>query len=205
MRAPRAPLAAVLAALALASPAGAERARAGEPPRAAAGPLAGLFGGPFALTDHHGRPVTERSFAGKHMLVYFGYTNCPDICPADLTAIAAALDDIGALADRLHALFVTVDPARDDAAALRAFAGAIHPALLGLTGTEAQVAAAARAWRVHRRRFRVEGMAEGAYFVDHSPNAYLMGPDGGFVTLLPHGTPPERIAAVLRRRLSDGR
>ncbi len=164
--------------------------------------LPGLFGGPFALTDHNGRSVTEKSFAGRHMLVYFGYTYCPDICPTDLTSAAAALDQLGALADRLQVLFITVDPARDTTDVLRAYAMAIHPRILGLTGSEQVIAAAARAYRVHRRVFRMDGAAgPDDYLVDHSSLTYLMGQDGQFVTLFPHGSSPERIAAVLRKYL----
>ncbi|MDA0341917.1 MAG: SCO family protein [Proteobacteria bacterium] len=171
-------------------------------PTSAQRALPDLFGGPFTLVDHDGRAVSERSFAGRHMLVYFGYTFCPDVCPTDLTAIAAALDEIGPLAGKLQPLFVTVDPARDTAEVMRRYALSLHPALLGLTGTEAQVAGAAKAYRVHRRIFKVEGGDEDDYLVDHSSLTYLMGPNGQFVTMVPHGTAPERIAALLRKYLT---
>jgi cytochrome oxidase Cu insertion factor (SCO1/SenC/PrrC family) len=134
-------------------------------------------------------------------LVYFGYTYCPDICPTDLTNIASALDGVGPVADSLQPLFITVDPSRDTAEVMREYAKAIHPSLLGLTGSESQVAAAAKVYRVHRRVFRLEGAASGDYLVDHSSLAYLMGPDGKFVTMFPHGTTPERMAEVLRKYL----
>lgn len=185
---------AVILVLALAAPA----SRAAD----TAGPLATLFGGPFELVDHHGRAVTDRDFRGRHMLVYFGYTGCPDLCPVDLANISLALDELGGLADRVQPLFITVDPARDDPQTLRDYLGALHPSLLGLTGSERQVAEAARHYRVHRSRFRVEGHEADEYFVDHSTLACLMGPDGAFVTLLPHATPPERIAGILRRYLA---
>lgn len=161
-----------------------------------------LFGGPFALTDHDGRAVTDQDFAGRHMLVYFGYTYCPDVCPTDLTGMAAALDTLGPLTDKLQPLLITVDPGRDTVAVLREYAGAFHPSLLGLTGSEAEVAAVARAYRVHRRVFRLEGAAKKDYLVDHSSLAYLMGPDGKFVTMFPHGTTPERMVDVLRKYLA---
>ena len=164
--------------------------------------LPSLFGGPFSLTDETGARVGPESYAGKFMLVYFGYSYCPDICPTDLTVMAAALDRIGPLAERVQPLLISVDPERDTWRSLRDFTDAFHPALVGLTGTEAEVAAAAKAYRVHRRKFRLEGAAEGDYLVDHSTLTYLMGPDGRFVTMFPRGTPPERMAEVLRKYLS---
>ena len=164
--------------------------------------LPSLFGGPFALIDHDGQAVTDRSFAGRHMLVYFGYTHCPDICPTDLPAIAAALDEIGGLAGRLHVLFITVDPARDTPERLRHYVTAIHPSIRGLTGPKDRIAAVATAYRVHRRIFRVEGADAAEYFMNHSSIAYLMGPDGAFLTLLPHGSAPGRIAVILRKYLA---
>lgn len=169
---------------------------------ASARSLPSLFGGPFELVDHDGRTVTERDFAGRHMLIYFGYTYCPDICPTDLGNLAVALDDIGPLTAKLQPLFITVDPDRDTKAVLRDYAGAFHPTLLGLTGTQEQISVAAKAYRVHRRVYRLEGAGPKEYLVDHSSLAYLMGPDGKFVTMFPHGTPPERIAEILRKYLA---
>lgn len=168
----------------------------------AARSLPALFGGPFELVDHRGRAVTDRDFAGRHMLIYFGYTYCPDICPTDLSNLAVALDEIGPLVDKLQPLFITVDPDRDTKAVLRDYAGAFHPTLLGLTGTQEQISGVAKAYRVHRRKFRLEGAPPEDYLVDHSSLAYLMGPDGKFVTMFPHGTQPERIAEILRKYLA---
>lgn len=164
--------------------------------------LPSLFGGPFELVAHDGRTVTDRDFAGRHMLIYFGYTYCPDICPTDLTGLASALDDVGPLIDKLQPLFVTVDPDRDTRQVLRDYTEAFHPALLGLTGSQEQIAAVAKAYRVHRRKFHLEGADKDEYLVDHSSLAYLMGPDGKFVTMFPHGTPPERMAEILRKYLA---
>lgn len=163
--------------------------------------LGALFGGPFTLTGADGAPVTEADFHGKHLLIYFGYTYCPDICPTDLAGIAVALDALGPLSERVRPVFVSVDPARDTPERAADYAAAFHPSIIGLSGTEAQVAAAVRAWRVHRRKVPVEGEPDDAYMVDHSSITYLMGPDGGFETLFPHGTPPERMATVLRTYL----
>lgn len=168
----------------------------------AAQTLPTLFGGPFELTDHDGRAVTDEDFTGRHILVYFGYTYCPDVCPTDLTGIAVALDALGALANKVRPVFITVDPGRDTPTVLKEYTHAFHPALLGLTGSQAEVAAVAKAYRVHRRIFRLEGSAREDYLVDHSSLAYLMGPDGKFVTMFPHGTPPERMTEVLRKYLA---
>ncbi|WP_323795641.1 SCO family protein [Nisaea sp.] len=165
--------------------------------------LPNLFGGPFHLTDEQGRQVGPDAYAGKFMLVYFGYSYCPDICPTDLTIMAAVLDSLGESADRIQPLLISVDPSRDTPEALREFTDAFHPSLIGLTGTEAEVAAAAKVYRVHRRRFQIEGMSGDDYLVDHSTLTYLMGTDGRFLSMFPRGTTPERMAEVLRKYLSE--
>lgn len=165
--------------------------------------LPNLFGGPFHLTDEQGRQVGPDAYAGKFMLVYFGYSYCPDICPTDLTVMAAALDSLGEGADQVQPLLISVDPRRDTPEALQEFTDAFHPDLIGLTGTEAEIVAAAKAYRVHRRRFQMEGMSGDDYLVDHSTLTYLMGPDGRFLSMFPRGSTPERMAEVLRKYLSE--
>lgn len=167
------------------------------PPR---DPLATQFGGPFALTDHTGRRVTDADFRGRFMLVYFGFTRCADTCPVDLPAIAQALDLLGELVDRVAPLFVSVDPA-DAPATMAAYVANFHPRLIGLSGSEAQISAVARAYKVHRRKLTQAHHGHGEYTIDHGSLTYLMGPDGRFLTLLPHRTTPERMAAVLRKYL----
>jgi len=158
-----------------------------------------IFGGPFNLTDHLGNPRTDRDFRGRFMLVYFGYVNCLQICPTDLQTIADALDLAGKDAvRRVQPIFITVDPVRDRAAALGEFVRRFHPRLIGLAGTEAQIRAAAKAYRIHRRKVLTEVAPDG-YLMSHTPMAFLMGPGGGFVTLFPHDTKAEKMAAVLRR------
>lgn len=164
----------------------------------AADPLARRFGGAFSLVAPDGRRVTDRDLRGRFVLVTFGYTSCPDICPTDLAVMAQALEALGPPAERIQPLFVTVDPARDTPDVLRDYVASFHPRLLGLTGSEAEVAAAARAYKVHRRKvLSSPGQTEG-YLVDHSSLTYLMGPDGGFLTLFPTGTTADRMAAALR-------
>lgn len=163
-----------------------------------------LFGGPFQLIDEEGRGVGPQDYAGKFMLVYFGYSYCPDICPTDLAVMAAALDALGDGAERIQPLLISVDPGRDTPESLREFTDAFHPKLIGLTGTEAGVTAAAKAYRVHRRKFQMEGMSGDDYLVDHSTLTYLMGPDGRFVTMFPRGTTAEKMAETLRKYIGSG-
>jgi protein SCO1 len=167
----------------------------------AAPPLAGArIGGPFRLVDQDGRPRTERDFAGRWRIMYFGYTFCPDVCPTDAATIAGALKQLEAsdpaLAARIVPVFVTVDPARDTPAVLRTFVRAFHPRLVGLTGTEAEVAAVKKAYGVYGAR-RAGSTGEN-YLVDHSRQIYLMAPDGSPVALLPEDG-PDAMAAELKR------
>ncbi|AOO81003.1 hypothetical protein BHK69_11490 [Bosea vaviloviae] len=164
--------------------------------------MATQFGGPFTLTDHNGRRVSDRDFRDRFMLVYFGFTRCTDTCPVDLPVIAQALDAVGPLADKLVPLFVTVDPANDTPPVMATYVAAFHPRLIGLTGSEAEIAATAKAYKVHRRKLTQPHHGAGEYAVDHGSLIYLIGPDGRFVTLLPHNSGAERLAAILRKYLA---
>ncbi len=165
-------------------------------------PLEALFGGSFALTDHNGRAVTDRTFRGRFTLLYFGYTFCPDLCPTNLLTMADALEALGPDAAQVQPLFVTVDPARDDLPALRDYMAHFGPHFLALRGTPAQTRTVLKAWRVHRRKVPPEADADD-YLVDHATLTFLMGPDGRFRTLFPHDTRPEAMAATLRRYLAE--
>jgi protein SCO1/2 len=161
-------------------------------------PFPVAFGGPFTLVDQTGATRTDADFRGRFMLVYFGYTTCPDICPTDLQVIADALDRLGPAASRVQPVFVTVDPGRDTPAVLRDYLANFRPDLIGLTGSEAQIGAAAKAYKVHRVKVPMDGAAgHDDYLVNHSATTYLMGPDGRFVTLFPHGTGADAMAARL--------
>ncbi|AMJ59029.1 SCO family protein [Bosea sp. PAMC 26642] len=164
--------------------------------------LATRFGGPFTLTDHTGRRVSDRDFQGRFMLVYFGFTRCTDTCPIDLPTIAQALDAVGPAADKLVPLFITVDPGNDTPPVLAAYVAAFHPRLIGLTGSEAEIAEVARAYKVHRRKLTQPHHGASEYAVDHGSLTYLMGTDGRFVTLLPHNSGAGRLAAILRKYLA---
>jgi protein SCO1/2 len=154
-----------------------------------------LIGGPFALVDHTGRAVTEKDFAGKPMLVYFGYTSCPDVCPTELQNMSLALDALGEAAEEIQPVFITVDPARDTVPVLADYVKHFGPGFVGLTGSEEQVSAAAKAYRVYYARGAGDDVA---YLMDHSSFVYLMGPDGDYLTHFAPNTPPEEMAQRIR-------
>lgn len=156
-------------------------------------------GGPFTLTDDHGHAVTDASYRGRWMLVYFGYTFCPDVCPTELQTIATALDKLGKQADQVAPLFVTVDPGRDTPAALASYVKLFDDRLIGLTGTPAQIAAVAQAYRVYYAK--VPSKDPGNYLMDHSSFMYLMGPDGQFRALFRQGTSAQALADGIRARM----
>jgi protein SCO1/2 len=160
----------------------------------------GAIGGPFTLTDHTGTVRTEADFRGKLLLVYFGFTHCPDVCPADLMAIGGALKALGPLADQVRALFISLDPQRDTPALLAAYVESFHENVVGLTGDEAAIRRAARAYKVYFQR--ISGRGEDDYGFDHSAYIYLMDRTGSFIGVLPPATPPERIVQVLKPLLA---
>jgi protein SCO1/2 len=157
------------------------------------------LGGAFSLQDHNGQRVTEGAFAGRLGLIYFGFTYCPDVCPTELGLMASALDLLGPDASRVLPVLITIDPARDTAAALADYVSRFHPALIGLTGTEEEIATAARAFRVYYRKIQPPGASD--YLMDHSSFIYLVGPDGKVRQLFRPNTPPETIAAAMRGQI----
>lgn len=165
-------------------------------------PLEGVkIGGPFRLIDQDGKPRTDRDFAGRYRIVYFGYTFCPDVCPTDVQTIGAGLRAFEAQdparAAKVVPIFVTVDPTRDTPAVLKAFVSAFHPRMVGLTGTPQAIAAAAKAYGIYVEADKPN--AEGGYLVAHSRFAYLMDPAGKPIALLPQDKTPQDIAAELNR------
>lgn len=168
---------------------------------APAGSGAEPIGRPFTLTGTQGQVVDEHSFRGQWLVVFFGYTGCPDVCPSTMAALAHALQLLGPQAQPAHGLFISVDPARDTPQVLRAYTEAFGPGLSAATGTRAEIDAAARAFRV---RYAFEGDVAGrSYTVSHTAAALLFDPAGGFVTLIPYGATGEDIrntlAAAMRR------
>jgi protein SCO1/2 len=164
-------------------------------------PAALTVGGPFSLVDGDGKPVTEQTWRGKYMLVYFGYTFCPDVCPTTLTAVGDALDKLGAKADRIQPLFITVDPKRDTPAVVKQYAAAFGLRIIGLTGSPEQVAAAAKAYRVYFAEHRT-GPGPDDYSMDHSSVLYLMGPDGRFIAPVRADQDGPELAAALTKLMS---
>ena len=155
-----------------------------------------LIGGTFELTDQTGNRVSESAFRGKYMLVYFGYTFCPDVCPVDLQRISAALDLVGETS-AIQPVFVTIDPARDTVQAMATYTQHFHPALMGLTGTEEEIATATSAYRIF---FAKAPNAEDpdAYLMNHSSYIYLMDCDGNYIRHFSSDSTPEEIAAALK-------
>ncbi len=160
------------------------------------------IGGPFALIDQDGKAVTDKDYRGKFLLIYFGYTFCPDVCPTTLTEMSDALDLLGDDGDKVTPMLITIDPARDTAEHLKEYATYFHPRLRALTGTAEQIAAAAKAYRVYFAKAKMEeGGDPEDYLMDHSSVTYLMGPDGAFRIHFGHGTDAETMAARIREQL----
>jgi cytochrome oxidase Cu insertion factor (SCO1/SenC/PrrC family) len=156
-------------------------------------------GGPFELTDQTGHRRTDADFRGKLVVLYFGYTYCPDVCPTELQSISLALDKLGAAADAVQPVFISVDPERDTPARLAEFVASFHPRLIGLTGSLADIKKTAIAYRTF---FAKNGAtAPGEYSVDHTGFIYLIGKDGHYLGFLPPGASPDEIADAIRIRL----
>jgi protein SCO1/2 len=180
----------------------------GPPPAPVAVAGAAAVGGPFSLVDQDGRPVTEQTFRGRWMLIYFGYTHCPDACPTALSEMAEALAQLAPAArEKVQPVFITVDPERDTPAVLKDYVAAFDAGVVGLTGNAEQVAGAAKAFRVYHAKHRRDGVAaaggtDEGYSVDHSSIIYVMDPQGRFAAHFTHETPPERIAGKLAEIVS---
>lgn len=163
------------------------------------------IGGPFTLVDHNGATVTDETYRGKAMLIYFGFTYCPDICPTSLQALGTAMNDLDeSQQDQFQPLLISVDPERDTPEALATYVDTpVFPeALVGLTGSAEQVRDAARAYRVYYARIEDDGTSA-SYTVDHMSMIFLMDRDGRFVEIFPHGTAPNVISARLKRFLEE--
>jgi protein SCO1 len=165
-------------------------------------PLEGAaIGGPFTMTDQDGRTATDRDYAGRYRIMYFGFTHCPDVCPTDLAILGQALRRFEksdpARAARVVPIFVSVDPERDSPAVLKDYVAAFHPRLVGLTGTTRQLADMARRYGAYYGK-EPPGPG-GGYNVNHSRIAELIGPGGAPIALLPYDKGAEAVAAELDR------
>lgn len=163
------------------------------------------MGGAFTLTDQTGAQVTDEAYRGQFMLMYFGYTSCPDICPTELSSMAAALDILeegnAAASEKITPVFVTIDPERDTVELIAEYAAAFHPRMVGLTGPLTDIDAMARKYRVFYSKGTMD--EDGFYLMNHSGYVYLMGPDGSFVTMFQGGTNPADIAEALNRYVAE--
>jgi protein SCO1/2 len=156
-----------------------------------------LVGGPFTLTDQAGRRVTDQDFRGKFMLVYFGFTFCPDVCPTALQVMAAALDKLEPRqAEQVVPMLISVDPERDTPAQLGTYVKSFHPRLVGLTGAATELEAVAKAYRVYVKKVP-DPKSSAGYTVDHSSIIYVMGPDGRYRTHFTHATSADAVAGRL--------
>ena len=159
----------------------------------------GTVGGPFTLTDQNGHRRSDSDFRGKLMIVYFGYTFCPDVCPADLMAITQALDALGPAADGVQPIFVTVDPERDSKV-LAEYVRAFHKSLIGLTGSPEEIRKVANAYKAFYAK--TPPTRDGDYAIDHTGVIYLMGRSGEYLGFMPPQTGPEKLTEILRKYLT---
>lgn len=159
-----------------------------------------LVGGPFSLVAPSGQRVTEKSFAGRPMLVYFGFTHCPDVCPAGLQVIAAALDRIGDKSKGMTAVFITVDPERDTPELIGKYVASFHKDIVGLSGSPDDIAGVTKAYRVYARKVPIE-QSPGEYNVDHSSFMYLMDRNGAYMKHFPHSVDAGELADALAKAI----
>ncbi len=164
--------------------------------RGPSAPSASAIGGPFELIDQDGKPISDQDFKGKPFLVFFGYTHCPDVCPATLFDVSEVIRALGPDASRTGALYVTVDPQRDTATVMKDYLSSFDPHLRGATGDPAKVAEAEKAYRVYSKKVPTEG---GDYTMDHTALVYLMDKQGRFVAPFSLKRRPEESAAELRK------
>jgi len=161
--------------------------------------LGSAIGGSFTLVDQNGKTVTNTALEGKWLLVYFGYTHCPDACPTTLNNIALALHDLGGQRDEVRPVFITIDPERDTPQVMKDYVTAFDAPILALTGTAAEVAQAAKNYRVYYAKHPEAG---GDYSMDHSSVIYVMDPKGRFTASFTGEDPPAQIAERLKKLLT---
>ena len=156
------------------------------------------IGGPFQLTDQHGKAVTDKNLKGKPTLIFFGYTHCPDVCPTSLFEISEVLRAMGKDADKVNAVFISVDPERDTPATMKDYLSSFDPHLEGLSGDPDAIANVIKSYRVYAKKVPTK---DGDYTMDHTALIYLMDRDGRFVSPFNLKRTPEEAAADLKRYL----
>ena len=159
-----------------------------------------LIGGPFTLTNHKGKRVTEKDFMGKFSLIYFGYTYCPDVCPAELQVMAAAIDKLGTKKNLVTPVFITIDPERDTVEQMNSYVSNFHEQLIGLTGTPQEIKAAAKAYKIYYKKAG-DDPSSTDYAMDHSSIVYLMSPEGKYLTHFSYGTGVDKMAEGITKFL----
>ncbi|MDA0652067.1 MAG: SCO family protein [Proteobacteria bacterium] len=160
------------------------------------------IGGPFTLIDHKGTVRTEKDFRGKLMLIYFGYTFCPDACPTALQIMSVAVQNLGKTADSVTPVLITIDPERDTPRRLSEYVKNFDPRMVGLTGSAEQIKQAAKVYRVYYRKAApASGSPPNDYLMDHSSVVYLMDREGRYLTHFTHQSPSEKIEAAIRNNL----
>jgi protein SCO1/2 len=158
------------------------------------------IGGSFSLIDGDGKRVTEADFKGKWLMIFFGYTFCPDACPTALSAMAEAMDRLGAQADQVQPIFITIDPERDTPQVMKEYVGNFGPKIVGLTGTSADIAAVAQSFRVYYKK-----AGDGAnYLMDHSTAILVMNPEFHFAGIIPGDAKPAQMIERLNEIMSQG-
>jgi cytochrome oxidase Cu insertion factor (SCO1/SenC/PrrC family) len=158
----------------------------------------GPIGGPFALVDHTGKPRSDEDFRGKLLLIYFGYSYCPDVCPTDLQQIGLAIDALGRDGDAVQPLFITLDPARDTVAHLAEYLPLFHVRLIGLTGSAEEIRKLARAYKVYYAKYPPDSPD---YVIDHSSFIYLVDQAGKYIGFFPPGTGADRMVEMIKLHL----
>ncbi len=161
-----------------------------------------LLGGDFTLTSHKGQSIDTKQFRGKYMMVYFGYSFCPDICPTALENMSEAMMKLADMGNKIQPIFVTVDPDRDTVQQLETYIQSFHPRFLAMTGGKEALDKAIKAYRVYAQKVDDEGATD--YLVDHSSIVYVMGPDGKYVSHFSHQTPGEEMAFKMREIIKSG-
>lgn len=165
--------------------------------------MAGVeIGGSFELVDHNGNVVTDQSWPDQYLLLFFGFTHCPDICPLNLSIIQDALQSLpDEMVAKVQPIMITIDPDRDDVAAMADYVSLFHPKMVGLTGTQAQISVATKAYRVYEQKvlFDAAGKDPNDYTMNHSSFTYLMAPSGELLDVFAHNTPPKEMVDTLKK------
>jgi protein SCO1 len=159
------------------------------------------FGGPFTLTDHNGKRVSEKDFTGKYRLIYFGFTYCPAICPTELSKITAALNTLGDKGKDIQPLFITIDPERDTPEKMKSYVSLFHPKLIGLSGSPDEIKSVLKGYKIYAAKRQDESMSD--YTMDHSSYIYLIAPDDRLLHIFKMEDKADVMADIIARWLAQ--